>query len=204
MNAKTLNKQLGLCACDSKFRLTGDFYHLLNNFPGVLFDKNGYVRFNTREEYEGCKELTITERIHVQNGIESIERYVLFNDEQLIVYSKLNGDYENVLRLMRSYLTFSRNQTYVLEVKERFENTCAVCRTRIVVSKSKLYSEVHHIIPLNENGLDRLDNMICVCPTCHVKLDLKILKINLDEIYNPNNHTINPSYVKEYNKKVNK
>jgi 5-methylcytosine-specific restriction endonuclease McrA len=29
------------------------------------------------------------------------------------------------------------------------------------------YLEVHHIIPLSENGEDSVDNAIALCPNCH-------------------------------------
>lgn len=53
----------------------------------------------------------------------------------------------------------------------RDKNKCQVCG---VVSEK---NEVHHVIPRNEGGQDILDNLICVCKSCHVKLDAKLMNL---------------------------
>jgi len=46
-----LNKILSIEAKHALFRYDGRWYHHLNLFPGVLFDSNGYVRFESENHY---------------------------------------------------------------------------------------------------------------------------------------------------------
>lgn len=49
-----------------------------------------------------------------------------------------------------------------------FESRCALCGWQIDPIFS--YSggcDIHHIIPVSENGTDTFDNLICLCPCCH-------------------------------------
>ena len=53
----------------------GTWYENLNFFPGALFDFNGYVIFNTEEEYRNCPYLSIGQQLNVHDGIYSIPGY---------------------------------------------------------------------------------------------------------------------------------
>ena len=52
MKAKNINEKLGLNAQHSLYRKDGKWYHHLKSFPGILFDKDGYVIFDTEADYE--------------------------------------------------------------------------------------------------------------------------------------------------------
>lgn len=47
---------------------------------------------------------------------------------------------------------------------------------------SKRGLEAHHIVPIAFGGLDDIDNLICVCETCHIRLTPKrtLIKKGLD------------------------
>jgi len=53
----------------------GTFFENLREFPGALFDSNGYVVFNTEQEYNACSYLDIGQKLNVHNGISSIPGY---------------------------------------------------------------------------------------------------------------------------------
>lgn len=57
----------------------GKWYHHLKRFPGALFDKDGYIIFNNKYEYEDCKYLQHGKELHVPEGIKDIQGYVLVN-----------------------------------------------------------------------------------------------------------------------------
>lgn len=81
VTAKSLAKQHGIEAAHSLYRGDGHWYHLLKKFPGVLFDANGYVRFETSHEYEACAEIRRyeeKEQAFVRDGISKLPRYKLF------------------------------------------------------------------------------------------------------------------------------
>lgn len=65
---------------------------------------------------------------------------------------------------------FRRNPLVVLEVLERAAGICEKCKKNAPFLKdnnSNPYLEVHHIIPLAENGDDTVENAIALCANCH-------------------------------------
>ncbi|WP_203296764.1 HNH endonuclease [Luteirhabdus pelagi] len=202
MTGNQLNNRLNLNAQSARYRKTGDWYHPLVSFPAILFDQNGYVRFETEFEYSTHPQIQFGQDIHINGGIQTFPSYTEFTTEENIIVDLLRKDYESALRVLREYSTYRRNQSLVLQVKEIFNNSCALCETTIQISENKYYSEVHHIKPLYENGPDDMDNMICVCPNCHVKLDLKLIRIDIPIQYNPNNHFINQDFIDYHNNNV--
>ena len=66
-------------------------------------------------------------------------------------------------------------------VKLWHQDQCQVCGIRIEVPGGT-YSEGAHIQPLGRphNGPDRTDNVLCLCPNCHVKLDTGAIMISDD------------------------
>ena len=81
ITGRRLNKQWGVGARHALYRSDGRWYHVLSHFPGALFDADGYVLFETRDEYESCTRLRIkqaTKTVHVDEpGISAIPGYVV-------------------------------------------------------------------------------------------------------------------------------
>ncbi|MBE9667775.1 hypothetical protein IRJ18_15480 [Mucilaginibacter boryungensis] len=78
-----MNLLLSLSAMHSLYREDGKWYHHLKGFPGILFDKNGYIKFETKNDYEKHPALQHTQDLHVLNkGISEINGYVSFSDKQ--------------------------------------------------------------------------------------------------------------------------
>ncbi len=53
----------------------GTFFENLNEFPGALFDVNGYVIFRTEQEYNESPYLEIGNKLNIHNGISSMPGY---------------------------------------------------------------------------------------------------------------------------------
>ena len=89
--------------------------------------------------------------------------------------------YEGELK-ERKYLTRTRNQKIVEQVKQRDNYTCCACGFEY---KKKIV-QAHHIVPLSEKdeGNVVIDELITLCPTCHI-LAHELLKI--DKIYQNKN-----------------
>lgn len=82
ITGKRLNSEYKLGAVQARYREDGVWYHPLLAFPGILFDGNGYVAFQTRREYESCDRIRKgpdPNHIHVDAGIASIPGYVKLN-----------------------------------------------------------------------------------------------------------------------------
>ena len=73
---KRLNDEWKVGAVHSLYNYEGKWYHYLEHFPGALFDSNGYILFQTEEDYHKCESLSFGEHVHVAgDGISSIPGY---------------------------------------------------------------------------------------------------------------------------------
>jgi 5-methylcytosine-specific restriction protein A len=74
MTGKVLNDNWSVGARHALFSKTGNCYHHLTRFPGVLFDLNGYLFFKTEQEYLHRTSLHISPKeIWVPRGISSAQ-----------------------------------------------------------------------------------------------------------------------------------
>lgn len=74
-SGRRLNREWGVNAQHALYHKDGDWYQLLERFPGALFDPNGYVVFATEKEYKLCGYLERTTKLHVPGGISRIPGY---------------------------------------------------------------------------------------------------------------------------------
>lgn len=68
---------------------------------------------------------------------------------------------------------FVRNPYVVAEVLDRARGNCERCKSTapfLRKSDGSPYLEVHHKIPLSEDGDDTVENAIALCPNCHREL----------------------------------
>lgn len=72
---KALNVKWRVGARHALYHHEGNWYHVLQRFPGALFDPLGYVLFRTRDEFDNCPHLQIGQRVHVPRGISSMPGY---------------------------------------------------------------------------------------------------------------------------------
>ena len=78
-------------------------------------------------------------------------------------------------------------------IKETHKYKCQICfNDGLQLSDEKIYAEAHHIQPLGlpHNGLDVAQNIICVCPNCHVLLDYGAICIDESKIKSIEEHEI--------------
>jgi len=83
MNGKQLNKKWKVGAQHSLYDKNGKWYHVLNKFPGALFDPDGYILFDTEVQFMSCKYLKInveTNTVHVEGTIKDIPGYTFGED----------------------------------------------------------------------------------------------------------------------------
>jgi 5-methylcytosine-specific restriction protein A len=74
-NGKLLNELWEVHARHALYHKDGTFFENLRDFPGALFDDNGYVIFRTEQEYKNCSYLDIGQKLNVYHGISSIPGY---------------------------------------------------------------------------------------------------------------------------------
>ncbi|MBN3382926.1 HNH endonuclease [Clostridium botulinum] len=69
-------------------------------------------------------------------------------------------------------VNFKRNPDVVVEVLKRANGFCEYCKEPapfIRKSDNTPYLEVHHVVPLSEDGEDTIENTVALCPNCHRK-----------------------------------
>ncbi|MFB7256068.1 YDG/SRA domain-containing protein [Streptomyces nojiriensis] len=77
-----------------------------------------------------------------------------------------------------------RDSKVVAAVKKMYDNTCQICRARLIVSvEGEAYSEAAHIQAVGKPhfGDDRIENVLCLCPNCHALFDRGALQLT-DEL----------------------
>jgi len=75
LNGKYLSRLWKVNVVHALYHHEGTFYENLRDFPGALFDFNGYVVFNTEREYNSSSYLDIGQKLNVRDGISSIPGY---------------------------------------------------------------------------------------------------------------------------------
>ena len=58
------------------YHCDGKFYNNLKEFPGGLFDPDGYVIFRNEQDYNNCPHLNIGVRTNATRGISRIPGYI--------------------------------------------------------------------------------------------------------------------------------
>lgn len=65
-----------------------------------------------------------------------------------------------------------RNRKAVLEARCHYGDECMVpgCEHRIMQENGDFYVEVHHLVPVSQDGADSLENMVVLCPHHHAEI----------------------------------
>ena len=77
ITGRLLNEEWGVNARHALYREDGRWYHVLERFPGALFDANGYIVFDTERTFRSCSYLSIGDEVNVSGsrGIAAIPGY---------------------------------------------------------------------------------------------------------------------------------
>lgn len=96
-----------------------------------------------------------------------------------------------------------RDSRLARQVKKKADYQCQVCGTEpIELPDETVYAEAHHLHPLSEGGPDNEENIICVCPTCHVKLDYHAQELEVDALNTRSDSEVTRKYVEYHNGRV--
>jgi 5-methylcytosine-specific restriction protein A len=82
ITGKQLNRDWEVWALHALYRRDGTWYNLLDRFPGALFDTNGYIPFQTRDDFNKFRQrrgVSGRKQIYVQGGIAGHPDYILVN-----------------------------------------------------------------------------------------------------------------------------
>jgi 5-methylcytosine-specific restriction protein A len=102
ITGKILNDLWNVGAKHPLYREDGKWYHHLEDFPGVLFDSNGYIVFKTEQDYLENPYLQQKQDLHITGGISSVPGYVRVSERNQI------KDFSRTLRdTLGEYQVFS-------------------------------------------------------------------------------------------------
>lgn len=74
-SGKNLNREWRVGALHALYHHDGTFYQHLHKFPGALFDRSGYVVFETESSYRSAAGLHHGQKLNVPGGISSLTGY---------------------------------------------------------------------------------------------------------------------------------
>ena len=116
----------------------------------------------------------------------------------------LNSGEENPSVSKQEVYRVLRDSTLARQVKLLHSNCCQLCSTTMKLKGDKLYSEAHHIIPLGEphKGPDKAENLIVLCPNCHVLCDYGAITLDISKITQVDNHKISQKSIDYHNNKI--
>lgn len=133
----------------------------------------------------------------IGKGVWGLRNYFPKNYHTDITINETNepadrADY-NIQRIIR-------NTSLSAQIKEFHNNRCQICRTEIKIGVDILYSEGHHIKPLGNphNGPDSSDNILVVCPNCHIKCDYNIISLDIKSL-ETKGRKLNQDYIDYHN-----
>jgi hypothetical protein len=122
-------------------------------------------------------------------------------------YESKTGEIENVHQVDRTRIEINRinrKESLARKTKQVCEYICQLCGDRIEIGEDEFYAEAHHIKPLGipHNGDDFQENMICVCPNCHVKLDYGVIHLDKSKLHNLDKNPIGDMYITYHNQNI--
>ncbi len=168
ITAKLLQKEWRVNVRHGLYSRDGTWYHRLTSFPGALFDSSGYIIFNTENDFLNCPQLRINQDCGCRDGISNIAGYT-----PVTIRQASDTDITSAAeRVTTTVCRIVRDTAIARELKLLHRDICQICGETIKLLDGT-YSEAHHIRPLGSphNGGDTRDNIVVVCPSCHVRLD---------------------------------
>jgi len=195
ITGKFLNELWSIGSKHTLYSHDGSWYHQLRRFPGALCDSEGYILFPTKEAFHGCSFLRIKQDVGCTGGIRQIPGYVRC-DSQTANDINPPSQPERVLQRVSRII---RDTAISSELKLLYDHSCQICGTVISLC-GRSYSEAHHIKPLGKphDGSDTRDNLLCVCPNCHVLLDYAAMPLHLESLKSLK-HPLRPTNIAYHN-----
>jgi hypothetical protein len=186
---RRIAQQWGVEARHALYSKDGNWFIRFRRFPEALLDPNGYILFQTENEFLECSYLRIRQRVHVPGGISNIPGYrrvvagqpePRLGDELVGVSAEFEegGTQFRIHRYKERKTKAARRKKQVVLAKTgRLQ--CEVCDfdfAEVYGPRGERFVECHHLIPLgelNQRRKTRLKDLGIVCSNCHRMLHRK-------------------------------
>ena len=111
---------------------------------------------------------------------------------------------EGTERAKQEVYRILRDTALARALKSSYDHVCQLCGTTIILSNGTRYAEAHHIRPLGNphDGPDVKGNILCLCPTCHVKMDYGVVQLDTKLLNIHPKHGLRADCVAWHNEKI--
>lgn len=116
--------------------------------------------------YDGLYDVT---SYWTENGVDGYKIWRYRLERSAVRPTHEEGDTRRVVTVTNRIL---RDPLLGARVKRAHQHACQIC-SEMVRTKAGAYAEAAHIQPLGtpHNGPDTQENILCLCPNCHVRFD---------------------------------
>jgi predicted HNH restriction endonuclease len=188
ITARELARKWEVDARHALYRKDETWYHILDRFPGALFDEHGFILFRTQQDYDSCLGVSRNKESGknwwvAKDGIFNIKGYQTFESQLFSARSELPGSHEGESALWEGGKTRVVVNRYERDPKARkacidiFGATCSICEFDFAKKYGEIgrgYIHVHHLKPLSALGkkykINPKEDLRPVCPNCHEML----------------------------------
>jgi HNH endonuclease len=180
-----LAKERGINVLQARYRKDGSWYHTLKRFPAALLDDNGFLLFETQQDYDDCADLNRSIKdgkdwLYPKDGaIAKITGYMAYELPLFAPESELANEAQmweggKMTVLVNRYERDARARQACINI---YGAACSVCGFDF----SKVYGDVgaghihvHHLSPISTLGkkykVNPQEDLRPVCPNCHEML----------------------------------
>ncbi len=176
--AQELINEHNILVQHGRYREDGKWYHHLKKFPSAFLNSNGYIIFNSKEEYQNCIFLQLGQDVNIPKGISAIPGYTTYDHDTFISRPKSN------VKVRKASFSEGGTQEIIRELQKRDPElkslaiekhglSCQICEFNFEKNYGALgkgYIEMHHLVPLGTTKKERIstvDNVAVVCSNCH-------------------------------------
>jgi len=116
--------------------------------------------------------------------------------------SDIDGGNESPRRVKQDTYRVLRDTSLARKLKLLHKNRCQLCGYSVELKNGETYSEAHHIIPLGtpHDGPDIANNILVLCPNCHVLCDYGAISLSSDQIRSSTGHSISKKSLNYHNR----
>lgn len=142
----------------------------VNNYSNISWERKDWLIGKTKlsEIYNPIKRIELTNEDYELTFQNEVDNSLLDSKEiRRERLRKANKIPQQSFSISKIYI---RNSDVVAEVLDRANGFCEYCKNEAPFKKDSDglgFLEVHHIIPLSQNGLDTVENCVALCPNCH-------------------------------------
>ncbi|WP_435334760.1 HNH endonuclease [Haloarchaeobius sp. TZWWS8] len=146
-------------------------------FREELSDSTGTMRDAIRFELSPLSRLGKTDEVDIAPESHTQQRDTTTSDEPDEAIKLPRGSRTTERREFTSEDVI-RNEALVRQVKRMHDHNCQICGEKRLQGPEDGYSEVHHLMPLGEDGPDIPENVVVVCPNHHVDFENGMISID--------------------------